>query len=175
MLEKRKEGERSKIALAVSMVGILLGSMMLVGVVRAGTVSFTIPIPNRTGITLTGVASNGRLAGGDAVLFDVTVTACSNYAVDSIVAVTVKAYSDANFDSATMTYARTGFHHVTVPANGCVPVSKTIRVHHASAAMLDNQAYIVATGTIKRDGVVSTPIDSAYVDVATMLKTVLGP
>ncbi len=180
MWEKGKEGKRSRIVLAVSMVGILLGSMMLVGVVRAGYYSFDIPIPNPppiTGITVSANASNGRAAGGDAVLFDVTVKACSNYTVVSIVAVVVKAYSDANFDANTMTYARVGFHHVIVPAKvygvpGCVTVSKTVRVHHASAAMLDQQAYIVATGVIKRDGVALTAIDHAWINVAADLKLV---
>ncbi len=183
MWEKEKEGKRSRGILAVSMVGILLGSMMLVGVVRAGTYSFAIPIPNPppiTGITLSAVATNGRFGGGDAVLFDLAVTACSSYSVDSIVAVTVKAYSDANFDANTMTYARAGFHHVIVPAAvagvpTCVTVNKTVRVHHATAAMADHQAYISATGVIKRDGVALTASDVAWVDVATDLGIVLGP
>ncbi len=146
---------------------------MLLGLVRAGTYNFVVPIPNRTGITVTGTASNGRLGGGNSLIFQVDVTACSIYATDSVASATIVAYSDSNIDTATR-YARVGFHHVIVPAGGCATVSKTVRVHHASEAAVDNTAYLVATAVVKRDGVALTASDSAWVDVASIIPVVLA-
>ncbi len=168
------EGRNGKAVMAVSMIGILLGSMMLVGLVRAGSVSFPIPIPNPTGITLNAIAYNGRLGGGDSLIFQVDVTACSRYAVDSVVSATVVAYSDDPATGTAVRYARVGFHHVIVPAYGCVIETKTARVHHASMAMTDTMAYISATSTAKRDGIVSTAADYAWVDLTSFAAQVLA-
>lgn len=167
------EGRKGKATLAVSMVGILLGSMMLVGIVRAADVSFQIPIPNQTGIRLTATASNGRLGGGDSLIFTISVQACSDYAQDSVVSAKVIAYSDANVQEATK-YARVGLNHVIVPAYGCTTVSKTVRVHHAAEAMTDSDAYLVASATIKRDGTVKTALDTATVDVASFIRQLVA-
>ncbi len=112
--------------------------------------------------------SNGRYGGGDSLLFDVRIMACSPSNIKIIISAGTAALSDVDIGPS-IKYAQVGFHHVIVPAYGCTNVTKTIRVHHASMAAVDHDALLVVSAVIKREGYTVTASDYRIVDVASFI------
>lgn len=159
---------RAGVALAVSGILLVMSIFALAG--RAAVTDVQIPIPNPTKIYVKASVTDFRYGGGDSLVLTVRVDVWSSYpaGTTSVLSARVIAYSDSNIDTATK-YAQVGFHHVVLAGGESLSLTKTVRVHHASMAAMDHDAFLVATALNKVDGMALTAFDTATVDVAAFI------
>lgn len=165
--KKMKDVGDGRSTLILGVVGLLIAGGMWAVMAKASVMGVTIPIPNTTRITIVASVTSFTYGPDDSLILNLKVEVTSRHpkGTNSIVWAMVAAYSDPDILNATR-YAGIVFPNVLVPGGETTTFLKVVRVHHASMAAMDHDAFFVAMAVERVDGTVLTAQDTATVDTA---------